>query len=166
MKGSNILENQTGWGSQSCPTLVEPWEPMFILFYHYFRFALYDTCCAVSIFVSLLLHCVVLACLLAAHSAVDKLKSDAQVSIPVEVKFVNRSRREVQLDWVTTQGRREKKKVLPRGRCWRTTSWEGHYWVCCDPKQSDRMFVLNFGRYYRVQKSRRPRERVVITAGW
>lgn len=98
-------------------------------------------------------------------SSVNKLKSPAQVSIPVEVKFVNRARQEVQLEWITPQGRREKKKVLRKGRCWRTTSWEGHYWVCCDPKHNEHLFALNYGLHYRVQKTRRARERVVITAG-
>lgn len=97
-------------------------------------------------------------------SSVNKLKSPAQVSIPVEVKFVNRARQEVQLEWISPQGRREKKKVLRKGRCWRTTSWEGHYWVCCDPKHDEHLFALNYGLHYRVQKTRRARERVVITA--
>lgn len=97
-------------------------------------------------------------------SSVDKLKSEAHVTIPVEVKFVNRTRREVQLEWVTPQGRREKKKVLPKGRCWRTTSWEGHYWIACDPKHDQHLFALNYGLHYRVHKTRRLRERVVITA--
>ena len=98
-------------------------------------------------------------------SSVNKLKSDAQVSIPVEVKFVNRAKQEVQLEWITPQGRREKKKVLRKGRCWRTSSWEGHYWVCCDPKHDEHLFALNYGLHYRVHKTRRARERVVITAG-
>ena len=98
-------------------------------------------------------------------SSVNKLKSDAQVTIPVEVKFVNRAKQEVQLEWITPQGRREKKKVLRRGRCWRTSSWEGHYWVCCDPKHDEHLFALNYGLHYRVHKTRRARERVVITAG-
>ncbi|XP_020632729.1 uncharacterized protein LOC110069541 [Orbicella faveolata] len=97
-------------------------------------------------------------------SSVNKLKSDAQVSIPVEVKFVNRAKQEVQLEWITPQGRREKKKVLRKGRCWRTSSWEGHYWVCCDPKHDEHLFALNYGLHYRVHKTRRARERVVITA--
>lgn len=98
-------------------------------------------------------------------SSVDKLKSEAHVTVPVEVKFVNRARREVQLEWITPQGRREKKKVLPKGRCWRTTSWEGHYWVCCDPKHDQHLFALNYGLHYRAHKTRGLRERVVITAG-
>lgn len=98
-------------------------------------------------------------------SSVNNLKSDAHVTIPVEVKFVNRTKREVQLEWITPQGRREKKKVLPRGRCWRTTSWEGHYWVCCDPKHDQHLFGLNYGLHYKVHRTRRLRERVVITAG-
>lgn len=97
--------------------------------------------------------------------SLDKLKSDAQVTIPVEVKFVNRTRHAVQLEWITPQGRREKKKVLAKGRCWRTTSWEGHYWVCCDPKHDEHLFALNYGLHYRVQKTRGARERIVITAG-
>ncbi|XP_074616259.1 uncharacterized protein LOC141875770 [Acropora palmata] len=97
-------------------------------------------------------------------SSVNNLKSDAHVTIPVEVKFVNRTKREVQLEWITPQGRREKKKVLPRGRCWRTTSWEGHYWVCCDPKHDQHLFGLNYGLHYKVHRTRRLRERVVITA--
>lgn len=97
-------------------------------------------------------------------SSVNNLKSDAHVTIPVEVKFVNRTKREVQLEWITPQGRREKKKVLPRGRCWRTTSWEGHYWVCCDPKHDQHLFGLNCGLHYKVHRTRRLRERVVITA--
>ena len=83
----------------------------------------------------------------------------------MEVKFVNRTRHAVQLEWITPQGRREKKKVLAKGRCWRTTSWEGHYWVCCDPKHDEHLFALNYGLHYRVQKTRGARERVVITAG-
>ena len=98
-------------------------------------------------------------------SSVKQLKSDAQVSIPVEVKFVNRAKQEVQLEWINPQGHREKKKVLRRGRCWRTTSWEGHYWVCSDPKHDEHLFALNYGLHYRVQKTRRARERVVVTAG-
>ena len=98
-------------------------------------------------------------------SSVSKLKSPAQVSVPVEVKFVNRAKQEVQLEWISPQGRREKKKALRKGRCWRTTSWEGHYWVCCDPKHDEHLFALNYGLHYRVQKTRRARERVVITAG-
>lgn len=98
-------------------------------------------------------------------SSVNKLKSEVHVTIPVEVKFVNRARSPVQLEWITPQGRREKKKNLGKGRCWRTTSWEGHYWVCCDPKKDDHLFALNYGLHYRVQKTRGARERVVITAG-
>ena len=98
-------------------------------------------------------------------SSLDKLKSEAHVTIPVEVKFVNRTRREVQLEWINPQGRREKRKVLAKGRCWRTTSWEGHYWVCCDPKHDQHLFALNYGLHYRAHKTRRLRERVVITAG-
>lgn len=104
-------------------------------------------------------------CLDFTASSVNNLKSDAHVTIPVEVKFVNRTKREVQLEWITPQGRREKKKVLPRGRCWRTTSWEGHYWVCCDPKHDQHLFGLNYGLHYKVHRTRRLRERVVITAG-
>ena len=98
-------------------------------------------------------------------SSLKELKSPAHVTVPVEVKFVNRARHPVQLEWITPQGRREKKKVLARGRCWRTTSWEGHYWVCCDPKHEEHLFSLNYGLHYRVQKTRGARERVVITAG-
>ncbi|XP_078365868.1 uncharacterized protein LOC144650085 [Oculina patagonica] len=97
-------------------------------------------------------------------NSLDKLKSDAHVTVPVEVKFVNRTRHAVQLVWITPQGRREKKKVLAKGRCWRTTSWEGHYWVCCDPKHDEHLFALNYGLHYRVQKTRGAKERIVITA--
>ena len=98
-------------------------------------------------------------------SSLDRLRSDVHVTTPVQVKFINRSRREVQLEWVNPQGHREKKKLLQKGRCWRTSTWEGHCWVCCDPKHSNHLFALNYALHYRVQKTRRLRERVVITAG-
>lgn len=98
-------------------------------------------------------------------SSFNSLKSEAHVTVPVEVKFVNRAKCPVQLEWINPQGRRETKKHLAKGRCWRTTSWEGHYWVCTDPKKDGHFFALNYGLHYRVQKTRGARERVVITAG-
>nr|XP_058964076.1 uncharacterized protein LOC131790839 [Pocillopora verrucosa] len=98
-------------------------------------------------------------------SSFNSLKSEAHVTVPVEVKFVNRVKCPVQLEWINPQGRRETKKHLAKGRCWRTTSWEGHYWVCTDPKKDGHFFALNYGLHYRVQKTRGARERVVITAG-
>lgn len=98
-------------------------------------------------------------------SSFNRLKSEAHVTVPIEVKFVNRAKCPVQLEWISPQGHRETKKHLAKGRCWRTTCWEGHCWVCSDPKKDGHFFALNYGLHYRVQKTRGALEKVFITAG-
>ena len=101
----------------------------------------------------------------ASAADVGKLRSEAHVTVPVQVKFVNRTKRQVQIEWITPHGHREKKKVVAPGRCWRTDTWEGHCWVCCDAREHGHALLLNYGRFYWVHKSAGYKERVIISEG-
>ena len=95
----------------------------------------------------------------------EHVRSEGHVTVPVQVKFINRTKRHAQVEWVTPHGHKEKKRVLPPGRCWRTDTWEGHCWVCCDARTDSHALRLNYGRFYWARKSVGYKERVVITEG-
>ena len=83
------------------------------------------------------------------------------------MKFVNRTKRKVQIHWINEGGHLEERKSIGAGRCWRTLTFEGDYWVATD-KHDD--LLLNYGEFYMVPAlpaSFTPgyKERVIITEG-
>jgi hypothetical protein len=85
--------------------------------------------------------------------------------VEVKVKFVNRTKRKVQVVWIDHKKKWEKKKVLKPGKCYTTKSYEGNCWVAHDEKDEDEGLFLNYGYFYSPWKTRRAIERVIITEG-
>ena len=83
------------------------------------------------------------------------------------IKFVNRTKRKVYIQWINGQGHEEEKRALGPGRCWRTFSYEGHYWVASDKHDE---LLLNYGDFFKVPSLSTAyvpgyKERVIITEG-
>ena len=96
---------------------------------------------------------------------VKDLSSEKNNDVEVKVKFVNRSKRKVQIVWIDHKRRWEKKKVLKPGKCYTTKSYEGNCWVAHDEQDEDEGLFLNYGYFYSPWKTRKAIERVIITEG-
>ena len=99
---------------------------------------------------------------------IDKLKdlaSEKDNDVEVKVKFINRSKKTVQLVWVDYKGKWEKKKVLAPGKCFTTKTYEGNSWIAHEVQDDDEGLFLNYGFFYSPWKSRLSKERVIITDG-
>lgn len=83
------------------------------------------------------------------------------------MKFVNRTKRKVHIHWINERGHEEERKSIGAGRCWRTMSFEGDFWVANDKHDA---LLLNYGEFYKVPAlpaASAPgyKERVIITEG-
>lgn len=83
----------------------------------------------------------------------------------MKVKFINRSRRTVQLVWVDHKGKWHNKKTLAPGKCYTTKSYECNCWIAHDEQDEDEGMFLNYGFFYSPWKTRLNKERVIITDG-
>lgn len=82
---------------------------------------------------------------------------------PVVVKFINRTKRNAYLQTVSSQGQPSSTKVLSPGKCWSAQSYQGQAWSAGDDKDRSKKLLLNHGWFYCAVRTRRMKERVVIT---
>ena len=96
---------------------------------------------------------------------VKDLCSEKDNNVEVKVKFINRSKKKVQLVWVDYKRKWERKKLLAPGKCYTTKTYEGHCWVAHDEYDDNEGLFMNYGYHYSPWKTRQSKERVIITDG-
>ena len=83
--------------------------------------------------------------------------------VEVAVKFVNKTARPANIEWIDHNGNRELRKIIEPGQDWTVETHEQTYWIAIGNKETDEGLLLNYGWYYSPRKSKSKRERVFIT---